>query len=97
MGEVAGRPEQDEDRRVRDALEAEAFAQDVLHGLRARRRLPCRASRSSFIVSGSSFGRGAGWAGIGWSAGASSGAGPCLVVARSASAAGSRPSVATRS
>ena len=36
MGEVAGRPEQDQDRRIRDALEAEALAQDVGDRLRAR-------------------------------------------------------------
>ena len=36
MGEVAGRPEQDQDRRIRDALEAQALAQDVLDRLRAR-------------------------------------------------------------
>src|SRR5829696_1945984 len=37
--------------------------------------LPWRESRSSLIVSGASLGRGAGRAGIGWSGGASTGAG----------------------
>src|SRR6185312_3354674 len=37
--------------------------------------LPSRARRSSLIVSGASLGRGAGRAGIGWSGGASTGAG----------------------
>ena len=36
VGEVAGRTEQDEDRRIRHALQAQALAQDVLRGLRAR-------------------------------------------------------------
>src|SRR3954454_5454808 len=43
-------------------------------GLARDGRLPVRASRRSFIVSGASLGRGEGCAGIGWSAGASSGA-----------------------
>ena len=57
VGEVAGRPEQDEDRRVRHALQAQALAQDVLDRLGARGlRLPWRASRSSRIVRGASLG-----------------------------------------
>ncbi len=44
MGEVAGRPEQDQDRRIRDALEAKALAQDVGGRLRAR-RLACPRGR----------------------------------------------------
>ena len=39
MGEVAGRPEQHEDRRIGDALEAKPLAQDVLDGFRPRRAL----------------------------------------------------------
>src|SRR5918993_4894383 len=41
--------------------------------------LPSRARRSSLIVSGSSFGRGDGRAGIGWSGGASIGAGSLVL------------------
>ena len=36
MGEIAGGPEQDQDRRVRDALQPKPFAQDVGDRLRAR-------------------------------------------------------------
>ena len=36
MGEVAGRPEQDQDRRIRDALQPKTLAQDVGGRLRAR-------------------------------------------------------------
>ena len=39
VGEVAGRPEQDDDRGIRDALEAQAVAQDVLDRLGPRRAL----------------------------------------------------------
>ena len=39
VGEVAGRPEQDDDRRVRHALEPQALAQDVLGRLGPRRPL----------------------------------------------------------
>ncbi len=44
-------------------------------GLARDGRLPIRASRSSRMVRGASLGRGAGWAGIGWSGGATTGAG----------------------
>ena len=36
MGEIAGRPEQDQYRRIRHALQAQALAQDVLGGFRPR-------------------------------------------------------------
>ena len=49
-------------------------------GLARELRLLAWASRSSFIVRGASFGRGAGWAGIGWSGGATSGAGSLTFV-----------------
>ncbi len=61
MGEVAGGAEQDEGRRVRDALEAEALAERVL-GRPARGSLALRVSvarRRSRIVRGASFFAGA--------------------------------------
>ncbi len=39
MGQVAGRPEQDEDRGIRHALQAQALAEDVRRRLRPRRAL----------------------------------------------------------
>ena len=68
MGQVAGRPEQDEDRRVRDALEAQALAQDVLDRLGARRPLALAREPEVLHRPRHVLGRGAGWAGIGWSA-----------------------------
>src|SRR4029079_6642178 len=47
-------------------------------------RLPSRARRRSLIVSGTSLGRGAGRAGIGWSGGASTGAGSLTLTVASA-------------
>src|SRR6478752_3919585 len=44
-------------------------------GFAREARLPSRAMRRSLMVSGASLGRGAGRAGIGWSGGASTGAG----------------------
>src|SRR6187200_1836804 len=47
----------------------------LVTGFAREARLPSRARRRSLIVSGASLGRGAGRAGIGWSGGASTGAG----------------------